>query len=456
MTKAKRILTIILLLALLITIGGELFLALSVRTSAAEAVSHSNVLDDLSKDSKFNPEDYPAKADDYSLQVIQIAEGTNGELFVYVYQPSAETKSIVAGSIALSRSMDNLDYNKYRLQLVGQDGVFQKYKVNNLTASIDNQRYYIISSIYRPYDVMLDGERTDDNTVTEIALGVGQTWKVTELNGEISYEMDYEDLIRITSQYVEFLRYNDSFLFYSGHTDSHFIAFSTDKIIDDLLEVQVEFTAQVFTKLSYTLTSWNDRLVPGQANLYNKTYSKEEVFESSWWVVNSYKWNRIQTVEELKKTEDSYFSEETLSALEGKEWVLRFWETPYTSITENVGTDTIVNMQTTTTYHDVTDVALLRMKYMYRGKVYNLGVVADVQSGNSIPGGYVDPQGEEWWQKIMAALMIIIIIVAVIFLSGPLGLIFKLLWTGLKFLLSIVLGIIKIPFKIIGWLVKTK
>ena len=92
MTKAKRILTTILLLALVLTIGGELFLAFSVRASAAEAVSHSNVLDDLSKDEKFNPEDYPAKADDYSLKVIQIAEGANGELFVYVYQPSNDTK----------------------------------------------------------------------------------------------------------------------------------------------------------------------------------------------------------------------------------------------------------------------------------------------------------------------------------------------------------------------------
>ena len=118
MTKAKRILTIILLLALVITIGGELFLALSVRTSAAEAVSHSNVLDDLSKDSKFNPADYPAKADDYSLQVIQIAEGTNGELFVYVYQPSNDTKDLKAAKINMSLqdpSDNDATYSLYNL-----------------------------------------------------------------------------------------------------------------------------------------------------------------------------------------------------------------------------------------------------------------------------------------------------------------------------------------------------
>ena len=40
---------------------------------AEEEKVYSTVLEDLAKDTNFNVEDYPAVANDYSLQVIQIA-----------------------------------------------------------------------------------------------------------------------------------------------------------------------------------------------------------------------------------------------------------------------------------------------------------------------------------------------------------------------------------------------
>ena len=55
---------------------------------AAEA-TYSNVLDDLEKDSTFNAEDYPAiddgSAESKTLKLIQIAESTSKELFLYIY-----------------------------------------------------------------------------------------------------------------------------------------------------------------------------------------------------------------------------------------------------------------------------------------------------------------------------------------------------------------------------------
>ncbi|UKI52459.1 MAG: hypothetical protein L6V79_02950 [Clostridium sp.] len=59
----------------------------------AESITYSEVLDDLKKDTSFKPENYPTKADDYSLQIIQLAESTDKELFVYVYQPSGKPKT---------------------------------------------------------------------------------------------------------------------------------------------------------------------------------------------------------------------------------------------------------------------------------------------------------------------------------------------------------------------------
>ena len=57
---------------------------------ADEEISYSGVLEDLQKDENFNADDFPVKEDDYSLKVIQIAESVNKELFVYVYNPSAD------------------------------------------------------------------------------------------------------------------------------------------------------------------------------------------------------------------------------------------------------------------------------------------------------------------------------------------------------------------------------
>ena len=50
--------------------------------SFAETTSYSDVLDDLQKDGNFNVNDYKIIENDYSLQVIQIAESENKELLI--------------------------------------------------------------------------------------------------------------------------------------------------------------------------------------------------------------------------------------------------------------------------------------------------------------------------------------------------------------------------------------
>ena len=49
--------------------------------------NYTNVLNDLQKDSDFHVVDYPKIESDYSLQLIQIAESSEGDLLVYIYQP---------------------------------------------------------------------------------------------------------------------------------------------------------------------------------------------------------------------------------------------------------------------------------------------------------------------------------------------------------------------------------
>lgn len=78
--KYRKLLYMLLTLFLLVVtiVGGRGVFPVFAYTS-----NYTSVLTDLQKDSNFNVDNYPYKADDYSIQVIQIAESVNGELFVW-------------------------------------------------------------------------------------------------------------------------------------------------------------------------------------------------------------------------------------------------------------------------------------------------------------------------------------------------------------------------------------
>ena len=91
----------------------------------AESISYSGVLDDLKKDSSFKPSNYPQKAEDFSIQVIQLAESVDKELFVYAYQPSGKSKNLKASSINISTTInDAISFTNYKLELLNSNAVF--------------------------------------------------------------------------------------------------------------------------------------------------------------------------------------------------------------------------------------------------------------------------------------------------------------------------------------------
>lgn len=112
---------------------------------AQEGKAYSNVLDDLKKDSSFNPSNYPTKSNDYSLQIIQLAESIDKELFIYVYQPSGKSKNLKASSVNISTTInDAISFTNYKLALLNSNGVFYKYKVSGLMVKDESVRYYAI------------------------------------------------------------------------------------------------------------------------------------------------------------------------------------------------------------------------------------------------------------------------------------------------------------------------
>lgn len=93
MTTKKRL--AVMLLAFVLGISAVITAAqVTVIAKAKSTITYTNVLEDLQRDSSFSKENYPEKETDYSLQIIQLAESSDKELFVYVYQPSGQLKGL--------------------------------------------------------------------------------------------------------------------------------------------------------------------------------------------------------------------------------------------------------------------------------------------------------------------------------------------------------------------------
>ncbi len=439
-----------------------------------ETKVHSAVMDDLQKDSAFNAENYPSVADDYSLDVIQIAESSDGELFIYVYQPSNDTRDLVASSINISQNMegDNPEsYHNYTLTLLSTQGVFDKYRVEGFTLKEDVLRYYSISAIYRVFNEEIDQKPTDDNTIEQVAYPVGQLWTATTYNGAPIYAVRYLELITIETKHIGVIRYKEGGFFIQKNIDSHFVAFSTDRQIDDLLEVEMSYTLQDVSRIT-TVTLFDTRVseTRGEPVKYDVVLSKDDIVsdDGGWWG-DAYEYNRIQRIDDFRTKEGENLSEKSLEALDGKEWVLRFCETDYKY---GVLTTSEMSTQYFDEGTDALSVVIFRMEFEYDGQIYNLGVVdnithgpsvmPDIDTGSNMPNWITNifgGKGTPTWLKVIIAVIVVIIIAVVGILLLPYivqGIMWLIPWIikGLWALVKLAFYIIASPVLLIIYIVR--
>ena len=404
-------------------------------TAAYAAEIYTGVLEDLTADSSFDVSAYPEKADDYTLSVIQIAESSGGELFVYVYQPSKRFK---ASSINISTAInDNLKYINYDLVFLSSSETLYKYKVSDLTVKNDVVRYYDISNIYRPWVEGIDPDTGNDNTVNEVPNAVGQLWTAVTLDGEVSYGMTGTETIEVTDKYVDFLRYRDGVGTTTvDMTDSHYVAFSTDKDIDRLMEADVYYVARSSRFTIHGSSSGYEYGEPEEKYVY-LTADDSASNPGGGIFGHKFTWERIQSVDEFIETED--LTDEAAAQVKNKEWVLRFAETSV-----HVGTDMFTGTHIDST--EVTEVTILRLKFETDGVVYNLGVVDNKQSGDDVPGNNpYNPLGSiPWWVWALIALACLILIAVIV---NPVASLLLLILKGVWWIVSA-------PFRFIGWIVR--
>lgn len=408
---------------------------------------YSDVLEDLQVDETFNAEQYPQVDNDYSLQVIQIAESVDSELFIYVYQPSGSAKDLKASSINISTAInDSFSPKNYTLSFINSNGVFYKYKVNDFELLPDALRYYSIISIFRIYDEAIDTPSENDNTVDEVVYEVGKLFTATTVNNVVTYSCLDTETILISDKYVGFIRYSNGFTLFNQSCDSHFVAFSTDKPIDKLMEASVSF---YYKDVTYR-TNLTGKHKYSEGSPVYKTVELSDIDSGSssahGWFATEYTWQRIEKVSDFIVNED--LTEEAKQSLSSKEWVLRFYESNYQLTNASVIWENV---------QEVTEVTILRLKFETNGVVYNLGVVDNKQTGSIFPDNNM-PDWLETFVKAVIGIVIGFILVVILIFTFPYILkfliwLFKNLFIAIKYILLAVLYLIASPYYIIKYLI---
>ena len=436
-TTSKRVVSFlfffIFLLSWMLSAGG-------IATARADASAHTNVLDDLRKDETFKASEFKRNDNDYTLQVIQIAESTGKELFIYVFNPSFEVTPLTATSISLATETgENYSPNKYRLSLINKANGFQKYIVRDFKVKADTVRYYDIPMIMRAWNKDID-KAPVEGEINEVGINVAQRWGATNVDGQVKYYCAKSEVIEITGLVPGLIRYQDGYpeLQFSDFTECHYVAFNTDKKIDELYEADVNFVKR--DKVSYW-TVINGLLHEDEGSVeYGDSVSKkvtitgEQVVEKEPsnllydFFHKKWSWTRIQTVQEFITTER--LTDEAREDLKGMQWVLRFYESDYTIFNHSLGY--VINGE------EVSEITILRLKFETAGKVYNLGVVTNSVTGNGIPDNILFPPSAG--DRILAW---VIFIGAII-----LGLL--IVKYSVKLLISIASGNMHLIIKIIG------
>ncbi len=465
---------------------------------ANEAITYTDVFDDLRKDETFNATDYPAytyeqiktlKEDDDEtndvplLDVITIAEGYDKELYIYVYNPTKAELDIVANEVTLYCEPLKLEsvevqVHQFDLELVSNYKVFDKYIVKDFTVSDETYRYYSIVELSRPFNDEIDTS-IEEGITNDKAEAIGQVWCAYYYNDEIVYEKDVLKTVIITPTLTDYVYCKNGFeikslvgLSTAGHC--HYIAFNVanfnvEKIYDaDLVYKSYEYRKTITT--DYVLgfvTDTHETYIPmtedkeTRVRLTNKD-EVEYVGQGLWGT--KYKYNRIMTAQEFKENFEAQggkWEEGAKEKLLDSQWVFAFAETEmdyYGGSPLEYGTGSSTTVEEGTAVHDID---ILRISFFAEGRVYNLGVVADKTTADKIAGGLINNGMNteflnDWFEKIGALIAIIGLLVLLVVLMPIFSAVFKTIFTVLKLIFKGIITVILLPFNLIGNLFKPK
>ena len=356
--------------------------------ASAASYEYTSVLEDLQKDTTFDVNSYPVIENDYSLDVIQISESVNGELFVYVYQPCAPSKLLEATTIRMATPILGAEstWHDYDLTLLSSSGVFHKYRVEDFEVAKTRTRYYDITAIHRLWIKGIDApaDTETDQTINEVAFPIAKIYRAdTDDAGFVSYYHE-SDVVTVTAKVVGYIYYQDPSFWSKAACDRHIVAFSVDREIDKLYEVDVEYTSIQIAdgwyqeKYIYGGTPIGD-FVENSKTVYA---DKDIVYDENGIFVDShFSFKEIMSTKDfIDSTSDVNYKNGAKGDLETTDYVLTFDVT------------SVVNYGTTLTQYtnfgkyrtSISNVTIIRLKFEVGSKMYNLGVVDNKQTGSGL------------------------------------------------------------------------
>lgn len=445
----------------------------TLHSSAVYAATDSTVvMSELKSDPKFDEANYPDNPQNYSLQVIQIGEDEDYELYIYVYQPAHNSIDLIGTKISISYGYSvngsDLTPSLYDLELVSTSGVFDKYHVKGFTPSKDGDRYYNIVSIYREYNSVID-DSDEEFPTTDMAYSVGQQWYVHDINDTKVYEMNTFDTLEVDTVYNGRVTLKNGFQIgdifgLSGMCDAWYFCFDVeDYVISHIYDADLNYSIHhVLQQYLGTLAPWEspedvDCDYDYSNERYNLTLTLSDTdvmsFSGNGLGARTYSWNRILPADDFIATVEDQggeFSETTKLKIKSSQYVFSFLETSRSEFFPPS------NLGFTFEYEEVYDVGLLRLHFMdVNHKVYDLGVVNSLTSPDNEASATLDPVKDaletffDKFVKVIGIIVLIILLVVCLNFIGPISTVFSHLFKGLVF-------VVTLPFKLIKSLFKKK
>lgn len=467
----------------------------------AETNNYTDVFDDLRKDENFDISKYPIYTLDYinkinndndktndqpHMQIIQIAESSSDELYIYVYQPCDSYLELYATSILMSDEYSpdgqNIYPDIYELELVSTYNQFDKYVVKDFVVSDETYRYYNLVTLYRLYNSEIDshisGTEEFDN---EIGMEIGQQWCATYIDDKLIYEMGTFETIELDVLFTGNIDFDGglSFNFVIDEGQSWFVIFKAkDYQIQHIFDADLTYNIREMSRMTGSEPTYypygskydeskkirpsDDNYLTGGFKSFKTTLTDLEgdngtgSYEGEGLLSKKYEWERIMDASSFHtflEKNTNYYSEDILNALEYNPinntygpniWVFSFLETEKSSI---------IGVMTPNVYYqyDISKVTIIRLHFIdIYDNTFNLGVVSDrVNPDNKSDGGAggLDLSiFDEMFEKIMAILGFILLVVLISFIppvANIFSLIFKIIFNGFYIIVSF-------PFKIVG------
>lgn len=452
-----------------------------VSVFAEEEVEYTNVLDDLSKDDSFDSTKYPSidpndvkeslnndvDSDDIKFfEVIGLAEGYNNELYIYVYNPTrSENFSYNATSILLYSS-ENANPKtftpiEFNLKLLSTSFTLDKYLVEDFKISSESNRYYNLVEINRPFIENFDN-KSENSEINDISIGIGQQWHCYYYNNELIYECGYLETLRLEITYHGSLFFENGFqlknllLCKSKRMMSYFVSFNCENyVIEHIYDADVKFNIlyceeyEVFDDDEITSIPNGTILYPNGETPIPKDLTLNDTdtvtFDGKGLFSKTYNWNRISSSKDFISNfekQGGVFAEECKTVLNNSEWVFAYFETEHELLEVYDHTEYMnIEHYNLHKYNKVSSFDILRISFIdINGKYYNLGVVADKTTADSIVDGVAKPIDYTELLEMILMVLGFVILVLIIVACGPfISVFFNILSVLFKFIVKIII-----------------